>query len=123
MSPHEIAEFTGWLNVFLLVMLSMTGIFLKFLSSKGTLKKSIFKFHPFIGIALILSVLTHGYYMMGGIFMHTGTVLGAVIIFGYVIYYILRTIKSKHAHWFHRAVPIPAVILMIIHLFFPSLFS
>jgi predicted tellurium resistance membrane protein TerC len=123
MSPHEIAEFTGWLNVFLLVMLSTTGIFLKFLSQKGTVKKSVFKFHPFIGIALIVSVITHGYYMMGGIYMHTGTVLGAVIIFGYIIYFILRAFKSKHAHWFHRFVPIPAVILMVIHLVFPALFS
>jgi len=123
MSAHEIAEFTGWLNVFLLVMLSLTAIPLKFLSSKGTFKKAILNFHPFAGSIFITSVIAHGYYMMGGFFMHTGTVLGAVIIFGYVIYFMLRTFKSKHAHWFHRLVPVPAMILMVIHLVFPSLFS
>lgn len=123
MSEHDIALFTGWLNVFLLIMLSFTGIPLKFLSSKGTLKKAIMSFHPFVGSIFIVSVLAHGYYMMGGIYMHTGTVLGAVVVIGYVIYMLLRMIKSKHAHWFHRFVPLPALILMVIHLVFPALFS
>ena len=123
MSAHEIAGFTGWLNVFLLVMLSLTIIPLKFMSSKGTMKKAVISFHPFAGSIFIVSVIAHGYYMMGGIYMHTGTVLGAVIIFGYAIYFVLRMFKSKHAHWFHKLVPIPALILMVIHLVAPALFS
>lgn len=118
----------GWINVGLVVILllpfAMQNINKLFLKKKeGTyvkLTKSLRKAHRYLGIPLLASILAHGFLALGSFRLHTGTVLGLtagiVAVFGLI--FIL--LKKKWAFKTHKTLAIIFVLLLALHLLFPS---
>ncbi len=81
------------------------------------------KFHKPLALALIVIIPIHGYLALGSFRMHTGTIAWiaalVTVALGGTYYY---TKKPAVFKW-HKAMALVFVILVIVHLLFPSLFS
>ena len=118
----------GWINVGLIslmllpfAMFNMNSWFFKKKDAVYLkLTKFLRKLHRYLGIPLVISIIYHGFLALGSFRLHTGTILGVmagtVAIFG--LAFIL--LKKKWAFKAHKVLAIVFVLLLILHLVFPS---
>ena len=116
----------GWINV-ALVVLMLAPLFLRWLNRKyiknDMLKKQLNKYrvlHKVFGGLLVASIVTHAFLALGTWQWHTGTVLGitaGVTVLAAVAFY---TFKKKWLFVLHRVLAVLLVLLLLVHLIFPS---
>ena len=79
--------------------------------------------HKPAAVALLASIVIHGWLAMGAITLHTGTVAAACFfvtaLFG-LLFYLLH---KKRLLQFHRLLALLSVLLVAVHLLFPWLLS
>lgn len=121
----------GFLNIALLVVVTSQYWVRKlnqwFFHSKAPaylkLMKVLRACHKPAAVALLASVVVHGWLAMGALTLHTGTVAAAFFfltaLFG-LLFYLLH--KKGLLQW-HRALALISVLLVAVHLLFPWLLS
>lgn len=121
----------GWISAGILGILLLPFILLRLnkyvfkTKSKGFFNTIVVlrRLHKPLGVLFLASALYHGYLILGRIALHTGTVLYAVIILTAVFggsYY--RTKKSNLLK-LHRLFAGAAVVMFLVHFFYPYAFS
>ncbi len=84
------------------------------------LMKLLRSVHKPLGICLLLITLIHGYLALGSLRMHTGTLVGiivlATVVLGILFYRKKRAVLLK---W-HKRAALLMVLLTLLHLFAPS---
>ncbi len=118
----------GWINVGLVslmilpvAMQNINRYLLK--KKKGTfvdIAKFFRKAHRYIGIALLVSIVAHGYLALGALRLHTGTVLGALFLAAAIFGVTFIVTKKKWAFKTHKALTIAFTVFMLVHLIVPS---
>ena len=116
----------GWINSILLVfMISMFP--LKYILKNKRIENMVplyrifRKFHPLIGITIIIIGIIHGFMALGSLQLHSGSILiGAIIISGLIIYIKNKINYLKH-HWrnIHKMMGLVIIMLFILHLAVP----
>ena len=76
--------------------------------------------HKVLGVCLLVIMLVHGYLALGSFQLHTGTLTGIMlvltVIFGALFYWRKKKIFFK----LHKTSALIMVLLVLIHLLFPS---
>ncbi len=126
-------KFFGWLNVALLaVVLSqyvarVLNAHVFHAKGKGfqRLMKVLRIAHKPAAAALIVSMLIHGWLALGGLRLHTGTVLAASLLvtaaFGLAFY--LTKKRHRGLLMAHKGFALFTVLMVVVHLLIPNLFS
>lgn len=115
----------GWINVILLLfMASMFPIksVLKKKKSMVSLYRFFRKLHPIIGVSIVLIGMIHGYLALGGVRLHSGSILLlSIALSGGIIYSKGKINYMKH-NWrrIHRTLGFVIIALLILHLAFPN---
>jgi hypothetical protein len=81
--------------------------------------RALRKSHRYIGIALVASIIAHGWLALGSLRLHTGTLAGtmALIMAAFGLIFILA--KKKWAFKIHKALAIAFIALLVLHLISP----
>ena len=118
----------GWINVVLLAVMT-APVWLRFLNTRtlrlkgGVYGKSI-KYlraiHKPIGIAIVILALIHGYLALGVLRVHTGSILWTAVFIGAFLGGLFFYTKKRHLFVWHRRVVALAILMLLIHLLFPS---
>ena len=118
----------GRINIVLIII--MTGPFwMSFLSRHNILQKNstyvkIFKYfrkiHKPLGLTLIILGLIHGYLALGGLKIHTGSILWFFLLITAVLGGAFYKTKKKHFFMFHKRMALATVIMLLIHLIIPG---
>ena len=118
----------GWINI-ALVSLMLLPYFMRLLNQhvlkkKGgayvKLNKLLRKAHRYIGGALILSILFHGWMALGALRLHTGTLAGSLALAAAAFGSIFALAKKKWAFKTHKALAFAFTAFVIVHLVAPS---
>lgn len=118
----------GWLNAGILVIL-LSPFLLNFLNkhliktkSKGfrDLIKLLRGFHKPLGIVLAILAPIHGYMALGGFRLHTGTLLYISAFVTAALGGSFYRLKKKELFKWHKRMAAVTVVLLFIHIFFPS---
>lgn len=118
----------GWINVGLVGLMLLPYLMRKlneffFKRKQGAyikIMRALRKAHRYIGIALVASVLAHGWLALGALRLHTGTLAGAMVIIMAAFGLIFITAKKKWAFKTHKALAIAFLALILLHLIVPS---
>jgi len=118
----------GWLNVVILgVILSPFALnFLnrKFFKTQNRLFRDTVKFlrrlHKPFGVAIAVLALVHGYLAMGGIRLHTGSLLYASIFVTALLGGSFYKLKKRSLFVWHKRMAFLSFLLLLLHLFYPS---
>ena len=81
--------------------------------------RALRKSHRYIGIALVASVLAHGWLALGSFRLHTGTLAGAMVLIMAVFALIFIIAKKKWAFKTHKALAAAFIALAVLHLVSP----
>ena len=118
----------GWLNVAFLVVMT-SPYWLRFLNKHifhlqgGAYIKTI-KFlrsvHKPLGIAVLVIALIHGYLALGALRLHTGTILWIAFFLTAVLGSLFYFTKKRPFFTWHKRMVLVAIVLLLIHLLFPS---
>ena len=125
------AGLVGYFTLFLLITVVLyplyKNVFVKKLSKNPKpLYRNIFKLlkkiHPVFASTAIITGLYHGFLMLGGFRIHTGSLIIIALLFMGATYLAGKT-KSLRTKWriYHRAGGLVTVTAVMIHLFFPYL--
>ena len=126
-------KFFGWLNValFAVVLSQYVARVLNahIFHAKGDGYKRLMKVlrtaHKPAAAALIVSVLVHGWLALGGVRLHTGTVLAACLLVtaGFGLAFFLTKKRHRALLTAHKGFALLTVLLLVVHLLVPNLFS
>lgn len=120
--------FLGWLNVGLLTVMT-APVWLRFLNRhtlrlKGGAYGKTIKFlralHKPLGAAVIVIAVIHGYLALGALRLHTGTILWLSIFVAAVLGASFYYTKKRPLFLWHRRWVLLVLLLLLIHLLFPS---
>ena len=126
-------QFFGWLNIALLAVVvapyvvRVLNTHLFHAKGKGftRLMKVLRIAHKPAAAALIVSMLIHGWLALGGLMLHTGTILAASMLataaFGLAFY--LTKKRRRGLLMAHKGFALFTVLMVLVHLFIPDLFS
>ncbi len=82
------------------------------------LVKIFSKYHPKVGIALVIVALAHGYLALGTIFkLHTGPLAWAVLVLMMLVVVIGKQYRLKWWLKVHRSLAIVFIVALFVHLF------
>ena len=118
----------GWLNVIVFLII-LSPYVLNLLNRKvlKTKNKSFFKVVKFLrklhkpfGIALIVLGIVHGYMALRGFRLHTGSLFYIAILATGVLGGSFYRLKKKELFVWHKRLAAVAVVLFLIHFFFPG---
>lgn len=119
----------GYLNILLVVLITAPYWTRKlnqwFFHSKSKayqkLQRTLRSIHKPAAAVLLISIIVHGYLALRSFRLHTGTIVGIAFIltalFG-LIFYLTKKLPFLKVH---RALALVAVLLVVVHLLFPSL--
>lgn len=118
----------GWINISLITLMLLpfaifnlnSLLFKKKVSVYLKLAKFLRKLHRYLGIPLVISVIYHGFLALGSFRLHTGTILGIMLIVVAIFGMIFILFKKKWAFKTHKLLAILLMLLLILHLIFPS---
>ena len=118
----------GWINIAALVV--MTSPYWLRLINKYAFKnkskalargaKALRMAHKPLGIALVASVLAHGFLALNALRLHTGTLAAIMLIVTAALGATFYFLKKKPMLIAHRTMALLLVLLVLIHLIFPS---
>jgi hypothetical protein len=118
----------GWLNVVVLGVI-LSPYVLGFLNRKffktqkqgfrNTLK-FLRRLHKPLGIAMAVLALVHGYLAMGGLRLHTGSLLYLSIIITALLGGSFYKLKKRALFTWHKRMALVSFLLLLLHLFYPS---
>lgn len=123
----------GWINIililFMIAIYPIKYLYLKSIRESKTnyyFKKAynIFKrFHPIIGLIIIIFGLYHGYKLYSLTIIYTGTILLYSIFLNGFIALIGQKLKMMKKHWrkAHRIMALFIVIFALLHLISPNI--
>ena len=120
--------FLGWLNVFLLAVMT-APFWLRFLNTHLLhLKRDIYfkvikvlrAVHKPLGGAILAIALVHGYLALGSFRLHTGTLLWIAAAVTASLGLSFYLFKKKALFVWHRWMALAVVCLVLVHLIFPS---
>lgn len=78
--------------------------------------------HKPLGICLLLLSLVHGYLALGALRLHTGTVVGAMILITVVLGGTFYFRKKPALFAWHKRAALLVILLTVVHLVVPSAF-
>lgn len=129
----------GWLNVILLILVAqiytLKKIMIAINTSESKIKdiiavvpwQKIYKFwrmlHPFMGLLTLVIGSYHGYLALGGLRLHTGSlVLTNLFLLAIVGGILFKSISLKNRMRFiHRSLALLLIATFLIHYFWPAL--
>lgn len=85
--------------------------------------KAIRKYHKQAGVLIAIVAITHGILMLGEFKLHTGFVLYIGILITAILGFSYYKSKNKSLYMWHKRMMFLDLILLIIHLTVPGLFS
>ncbi len=121
-------KFFAWLNVLLLGIQLLPYLMAyankHFLNTKNpafsSLMRGFRRYHKLTGAALLISSVIHGYLALGGLRLHTGTILFAALLISAAFGIIFRNRKQIKYLKIHRAAAAVILLLFLIHFFIPN---
>ncbi len=118
----------GWINFAALVV--MTSPYWLRLINKYAFKnkskalaraaKTLRAVHKPLGIALVVSVIVHGFLALGALRLHTGSIAAVMLIVTAALGGSFYFLKKKPLLIAHRTLALLLVLFVLIHLIFPS---
>lgn len=119
--------FLGYVSVFTMVLL-LLPLPLRILNKKlfhgnksvNKVIRTLKKYHRPLGTVLLLVSIAHGYLIMGGFRLHTGSILYLAIVLSALSGMIFYKKKKKHWLQIHKFLCVLTVLLLGVHYFFPS---
>lgn len=118
----------GWLNIGFLVL--MTAPYWLRLLNKHTLHlkggayaktiKALRAIHKPLGLTVVVVMLVHGYLALGSLRLHTGTIVGVMLLITASLGGLFYFTKKRFAFTWHKRMALLLVVLLLIHLIFPS---
>ena len=105
-SPYWLRRLNQWLKV----------------TQINKLIKSLRVVHKPLGICLVLISLVHGYLALGALRLHTGTIVGAMILITVVLGGMFYSKKKPALFAWHKRAALLALLLTLVHLVVPSAF-
>lgn len=118
----------GWLIVIMLVII-ISPYILNLLNRKvlKTKDKNFFKvvkflrsLHKPLGLAVMILGIVHGYMALGGLRLHTGTLLYISILITGILGGAFYRLKKRPLFIWHKRMAALSVVLFLLHYFFPS---
>lgn len=118
----------GWLIVIILVII-ISPYILNLLNRKvlKTKDKNFFKvvkflrsLHKPLGLAVMILGIVHGYMALGGLRLHTGTLLYISILITGILGGAFYRLKKRPLFIWHKRMAALSVVLFLLHYFFPS---
>ncbi len=113
----------GWLNVILLTALVSRIILIKFVKKPNQMTKILNKAHPWTAYLLFVSAIIHSSIMWGSFVPHSGQLVFAGILLTGSAAFSRRIKPIKGWIKFHIAFAFIALLLMLLHIFFPDILS
>ena len=121
----------GWVNfavlliMFLPIMLEKMNTSVLKVKGNGYTRALGFirKLHKPLGTIIFVSVVIHGFLALGSFRLHTGPFLGLLLILTGIFAIAFAKAKKKWLFVTHKTLSYLFIIMMIIHLIFPSAFS
>lgn len=118
----------GWLNVILVAILLspfiLTRLNRSFIKTKNPTFQSTVKFlrklHKPLGAALLLVTLIHGWMALGGLRLHTGTLLFLSFLVAGLLGFAFHATKKPALFKWHRRILWLSTALSALHLLFPG---
>lgn len=119
----------GWINVAIVSLMFLNIMLLKmnaqyFKKKDGFLFKYIKlmrKFHKPLGAILLITVVYHGILALGTLQLHTGTILGSIVLLTAIFGIAFQYIKKKQIFTLHKLFASILILLLLVHLVFPSI--
>jgi hypothetical protein len=120
--------FLGWFNVAGIVVMT-APFWLRILNKHifkwrspryAALVKALRTLHKPLGIAIVCSAFIHGLLALGSLRLHTGTLLGALVVVTAGLGVCLYFLKKKGLLTWHRRMALLTFVLILVHLIFPS---
>lgn len=90
----------------------------KIVSAK--LMKTLRALHKPFGICLLLITLAHGYLALGALRLHTGTLVGIMVLITVVLGGMFYKKKKAVLFKWHKRAALLTVLLTLLHLFIPN---
>lgn len=117
----------GWINVGILIVI-VSPFIAKQLSNDNkslfcSIYKALRKTHKPLGIVLLFTISLHGTLALGPFALHTGTVLGIIILIAVMTGVNFTIIKNKQVFETHRILAYTTFIVLLLHVLFPSILS
>jgi len=78
------------------------------------------KLHKPLGYVLFVSAVTHGFLALGSLRLHTGTILGIIVVITSIFGMVFYAVKNKWVVNIHKAFAYILIFLLLIHLILPS---
>ncbi|MDW7661121.1 MAG: hypothetical protein SCL54_06755 [Bacillota bacterium] len=125
-------KYLSWFNVILLIYLLSFPLALElnkrvFRGKKKKFNKALKmgrKFHPYVGITLVVTGLIHGYNKLGGtLSFHTGSLLLLILIINGFIGFMYKKKRNKKLATTHRIVGIAVAAAFLLHYINPWFFQ
>ena len=118
----------GWVNFAAVIIMFLPIMMQKLNTQKFNQKNNIYvrflrnirKLHKPIGIILFVSALIHGFLALGALRLHTGSLLGLLLVITGIFAFLFYKLKKKWLFVTHKILAYLLVILMIVHLVYPS---
>lgn len=118
----------GWLNVIILgVILSpyvLSFLNRKFFKTQNNVFKNTVKvlrrLHKPLGLAIAVLAIVHGYLALGGLRLHTGSLLYLSIFITALLGGSFYKLKKRALFKWHKRMALLSFLLLILHLFYPS---
>lgn len=124
-------KFFGYLNILLLLII-LSPFFLRMINQKAVHSKSpkflkvlkiLRKLHKPAAVLFIINIAVHGWLALGTIAFHTGTVTAASFLITGIVGFLFYRMHKKGLIKAHRFLALFSIILLIMHLLFPWLFT
>ena len=116
----------GWTNAIITIVLFLPFAASAFVKNKegtaGKIVKSLKKLHRPLGASLAVLSLTHGFLALGSLALHTGTIVGLMVLITAIAGVLFISMKKKKLFALHRVLAFVFGVLLIVHLLVPSLF-
>jgi hypothetical protein len=118
----------GWVNIAAIVVMT-APLWLRLISkysfknkNKALLRfiKALRTVHKPLGLALVASVIVHGFLALGALRLHTGTIAGIMLIVTAALGGTFFRLKKKPVLIAHRISASLLTLLVLVHLIFPS---
>lgn len=121
----------GFINIALLVLVTAQYWVRRanqwFFHRKGPAFQKLMKVlracHKPAAVALLISIGVHGWLALGALRLHTGTVAAASFLATALLGLLFYLLHKKGLLQWHRALALTSVLLVCVHLLFPSLLS
>ncbi|WP_051188407.1 hypothetical protein [Proteocatella sphenisci] len=118
----------GWLNAVLLTLMVMPFALIRAnkMIFKGknkniqSLTRMLRKIHKQMGFVLVVTGIVHGYLALGGLRLHTGTLLYLSLLLTGTMGLLFYLKKKKIFLQLHRYFAALVIMLLALHLIFPS---